>query len=57
MSTIPFLIKFARESDLQDNSKEEPENRQFPHTRETVSPPPPPPTILTRVQNETTDET
>ena len=56
MSTIPFLIKFARGQGPQDTPENELGNQQFPHTREAVTPNPPT-TIMTHVRHETTDET
>ena len=55
MSTIPFLIKFAKGAH-QDTSEDESGNKQLPPTYGAVTPQPPA-TIFTKVQNETTDDT
>ena len=56
MSKIPFLIKFARGSGSQDTPENELGNKKPTDTQAAVIPQPPT-TILTKVQNETTDDT
>ena len=56
MPTVPFLVKFGRVPNHQETPRDK-STTKYSATDQEIVTPQPPSTTMTRVQNETTDDT